>query len=168
MYVSARTYPVRPRTITLLMDTRQNRWSTVTRQGTEMNATTQRRRGSRRQAAVGLAGVLMLAACASTPPAPTASLQAAQQAIATAERAEAGNFAAGELAEARAKLASADTAVKEKEMVMAERFADESRANAELASAKTSAAKAKAVNDEMKLSTGTLIEEMERSSGATP
>ena len=100
--------------------------------------------------------------------APTASLQAAQQAIATAEGAEAGNYAAGELAEARAKLASADTAVKEKEMVMAERFADESRANAELASAKTSAAKAKAVNDEMKLSTGTLIEEMERSSGATP
>ena len=103
----------------------------------------------------------------STPP-PTENLQAAQQAIATAERAEAGNYAAGELAEARAKLASADTAVNEKEMVMAERFADESRANAELASAKTSAAKAKAVNDEMKLSTGTLIEEMERSSGATP
>jgi hypothetical protein len=136
--------------------------------GTEMNVTSKdRRRGSRWHAPLAVAGALMLAACASTP-APTASLQAAQQAIATAERAEAGNYAAGELAEARAKLASADTAVKEKEMVMAERFADESRANAELASAKTSAAKAKVVNDEMKLSTGTLIEEMERSSGATP
>ena len=134
-----------------------------------MNVTSQDRRGgSRWHAPLAIAGALMLAACASTPPAPTASLQAAQQAIATAERAEAGNYAAGELAEARAKLASADTAVNEKEMVMAERFADESRANAELASAKTSAAKAKAVNDEMKLSTGTLIEEMERSSGATP
>ena len=133
-----------------------------------MNVTSQGRRGgSHWHAPLAIAGALMLAACASTP-APTASLQAAQQAIATAERAEAGNFAAGELAEARAKLASADTAVKEEEMVMAERFADESRANAELASAKTSAAKAKAVNDEMKLSTGTLIEEMERSSGATP
>ena len=133
-----------------------------------MNITSKgRRRGSHWHAPLAVAGALMLAACASTP-APTASLQAAQQAIATAERAEAGNYAAGELAEARAKLASADTAVKEKEMVMAERFADESRANAELASAKTSAAKAKAVNDEMKLSTGTLIEEMERSSGATP
>ena len=133
-----------------------------------MNVTSQARRGgSHWHAPLAVAGALMLAACASTP-APTASLQAAQQAIATAERAEAGNYAAGELAEARAKLASADTAVKEKEMVMAERFADESRANAELASAKTSAAKAKAVNDEMKLSTGTLIEEMERSSGATP
>ena len=133
-----------------------------------MNVTSQGRRGgSHWHAPLAIAGALMLAACASTP-APTASLQAAQQAIATAERAEAGNYAAGELAEARAKLASADTAVKEEEMVMAERFADESRANAELASAKTSAAKAKAVNDEMKLSTGTLIEEMERSSGATP
>jgi len=133
-----------------------------------MNVTSQDRRGgSRWHAPLAVAGALMLAACASTP-APTASLQAAQQAIATAEGAEAGNYAAGELAEARAKLASADTAVNEKEMVMAERFADESRANAELASAKTSAAKAKAVNDEMKLSTGTLIEEMERSSGATP
>jgi uncharacterized iron-regulated membrane protein len=136
--------------------------------GTEMNITPKgRRRGSHWHALLAVAGALMLAACASTP-APTASLQAAQQAIATAEGAEAGNYAAGELAEARAKLASADTAVKEKEMVMAERFADESRADAELASAKTSAAKAKAVNDEMKLSTGTLIEEMERSSGATP
>ena len=103
-----------------------------------MNVTSQdRRRGSHWHAPLAVAGALMLAACASTPPAPTASLQAAQQAIATAERAEAGNYAAGELAEARAKLASADTAVKEKEMVMAERFADESRANAELASAKT-------------------------------
>jgi hypothetical protein len=133
-----------------------------------MNATSQARRGSRHRAAVGLAGALMLAACASTPPAPTASLQAAQQAITAAEGAEAGRYAAGELAEARTKLASADTAVKEEKMVMAERFAEQSRAEAELASAKTAAAKAKAVNDEMKLSTGTLIEEMQRSSGDTP
>jgi len=133
-----------------------------------MNTTSEGRRGSRRQAAIGLAGVLMLAACASTPPAPTASLQAAQQAITAAEGAEAGRYAAGELAEARTKLASADTAVKEESMVMAERFAEQSRAEAELASAKTAAAKAKAVNDEMKLSTGTLIEEMQRSSGDTP
>jgi Domain of unknown function (DUF4398) len=109
----------------------------------------------------------MLAACASTPPAPTASLQAAQQAISAAERAEAGNYAAGELAEARAKLVSADTAVKEERMVMAERFAEQSRAEAELASAKAAAAKAKVVNDDMKLSTGTLIKEMQRNSGGT-
>ena len=50
-------------------------------------------------------------------------------------------------------------------MILAERFAEESRAEAELDSAKTAATKANAVNTEMKHSTGTLIEEMKRSSG---
>jgi hypothetical protein len=108
---------------------------------------------------------LILVGCASTPPAPTASLLAAQQAIANAERVEAARFAAGELAAARTKLASADTAVTEKRMVLAEQFANESRAEAELASAKTAASKANAVNDEMKRGTGTLMEEMKRTSG---
>jgi hypothetical protein len=44
-------------------------------------------------------------------------------------------------------------------MIMAERFAEESRAEAELASARTGAVKAKAVNDEMTRSTDTLVEE---------
>ena len=113
----------------------------------------------------GLTGVLLLAACASTPPAPTARLQAAQLAISNAERADAGRYAPGELSEAREKLAFADTAVTEERMILAERFADESRAEAELASAKTADVKAKAVNDEMTRSTDTLVEEMQRSSG---
>jgi outer membrane protein OmpA-like peptidoglycan-associated protein len=50
----------------------------------------------------------MLAGCASTPPAPAASLQAAKQAISNAEGAEAGRYAAGELGEARTR--EADTA----------------------------------------------------------
>jgi Domain of unknown function (DUF4398) len=129
-----------------------------------MNATSQTHRGSQLRIAVGLTGVLMLGACASTPP-PTASLQAARQAISDAERAEAGRYASGELGEARTKLASADTAVSEQRMTMAERFAEESRAEAELASAKTADVKAKAVNDEMTRGTGTLIEEMQRNSG---
>ena len=79
---------------------------------------------------------------------PTANLQAAQQAIAAAERGEAARYAPGELSEAHTKLASAETAVTENKMVVAEHFADQSRAEAELASAKTSAAKANAVNDE--------------------
>jgi hypothetical protein len=90
-------------------------------------------------------GVLMIAACASTPPAPTANLQAAQQAIAAAERSEAARYAPGELSEAHTKLALADTAVTEKKMGVAEHFADQSRAEAELASAKSSAAKANTV-----------------------
>jgi hypothetical protein len=115
-----------------------------------------------------LIGMLILTACASTPPAPTASLDAAKQAISNAERADAGRYAAGELGAARTRLASADAAVTERKMILAERFADESRAEAELASAKTAATKANAVNTEMKRSTGTLIEEMQRSSGDKP
>jgi hypothetical protein len=132
-----------------------------------MNATSQAHRGSRVRTAVGLTGVLMLAACASTPP-PTASLQAAQLAISNAERTDASRYAPGELSEARTKLASADTAVKEQRMIVAERFAEESRAEAELASAKTADVKAKAVNHEMTRSTDTLVEEMQRSSGDKP
>jgi hypothetical protein len=118
--------------------------------------------------ATGVLAAFVLAGCATVPPAPTAKLQAAQQAIASAERTEAGRYAAGELGAARTKLASAESAVSEKKMVLAGQFADESRAEAELASARTSNAKAAAVNDEMKRSTGTLVEEMKRSTGDKP
>jgi len=132
-----------------------------------MNAPSQAHCDSRLRAAVGLTGVLVLVACASTPP-PTASLQAAHQAISNAERAEAGRYAPTELGEARTKLASADTAVSEQKMTLAEQFAEESRVEAQLASAKTADLKAKAVNDEMLRSNGTLVEEMQRNSGGTP
>ena len=62
-------------------------------------------------------------------------LQAAQQAIATAEKADAGRHAAVELGEARTKLAAADAAVREEKMDAAARMADESRVAAELAGA---------------------------------
>ena len=130
-----------------------------------MKVRSQANRGSRVRIAIGFTGALMLSACASTPPAPTANLQAAQQAIAAAERSEAARYAPGELSEAHTRLASAETAVGEKRMLVAEHFADQSRAEAELASAKASAAKANAVNDDMKRSNGTLIDEMKRNSG---
>lgn len=130
-----------------------------------MNGTSQANCGSRVRMALGFTGVLLLGACASTPPAPLANMQAAQQAIAVAERGEAARYAPGELSEAHAKLTLADAAITEKKMVVAEHFADQSRAEAELASAKTSAAKADAVNDEMKRSNSTLIDEMKRGSG---
>jgi hypothetical protein len=50
-------------------------------------------------------------------------------------------------------------------MVAAGQLAEQSRTDADLATARTGAAKAKAVNDEMKKSTGTLVEEMQRNSG---
>jgi hypothetical protein len=133
-----------------------------------MNVTSQGNRGSRPRLALGFTGLLLLGACASTQLAPTGNLQAAQQAIAAAERGEAARYAPGELSEAHTKLALADTAVTERKMMVAEHFADQSRAEAELASAKTSAAKANAVNDEMKRSNGTLADEMKRVSGDKP
>ena len=129
-----------------------------------MNAISMERQGSRLRVATALAGALMLTACASTP-APTAQLQAAQQAISAAERTDASRHAAAELGAAQAKLASANPAVQAEEMEAAARLADESRVEAELATARTASVKARMVNDEMKRSTGTLIDEMQRNEG---
>jgi hypothetical protein len=120
------------------------------------------------RAAAGLVGTTLLAACASTPPAPTAALQAAQQAITSAEKTDAGHYAPGELGSARTKLAAANTAVAAERMQPAEWLAQESRADAELATAKTAAAKATAVNNELQSGNATLTEELQRSSGTTP
>ncbi len=98
-------------------------------------------------------------------PIPTTNLQSAQQAIANAERVEAATFAAVELGEARSKLSAAQQAVTEKEMDSAAQLADEARVSAELAAARTGAAKANAVNADIKRSTATLVEEMQRKTG---
>jgi hypothetical protein len=115
--------------------------------------------------ALTLIGGAGLAACATTPPAPTAAMQAAQQAITVAEQGDGPRYSAGELVEARAKLASAQEAVGNKQMVLAERLAVESRAEAELAAARTGSAKALAVNADTSRGTDTLIEEMQRNPG---
>jgi uncharacterized membrane protein YeaQ/YmgE (transglycosylase-associated protein family) len=129
----------------------------------EMNSTPRTFTGLRPLLAAGLAGILMLVgACASAPPAPDSALDAARVAISNADKAEAGQYAGAELREAREKLASADSAVQEENMVGAERFAQESRVQAELASARTAAAKATAVNKEMERGADALSEEMQR------
>jgi putative cell wall-binding protein len=92
-------------------------------------------------------------------------MQAAQQAITTADRARIADQESPELHEARDKLAAAQTAVQEKKMVQAERLAQESRVDAELASATIEAAKARAVNDDMIRSDATLRQELQRKSG---
>ena len=116
---------------------------------------------------VGLGGVLLLAACASSPP-PLVALSEAKQAIAVADQAHITDASSPELAEARTKLAAADTAVQAKRMSQAERLAQESRVDAELAFAQTDAQKNQAVNDEMLHSTQTLSEEMQRNTGSKP
>jgi putative cell wall-binding protein len=110
-------------------------------------------------------GLLTLAACASTPKPPTQALQAAELAITNAETNRVQDYASSELNEARQNLAAANSAVQMKEMELAQRLAEQSRANADLASARTEMLKAKAVNDEMQKSIDTLKQEMQRNTG---
>ena len=129
-----------------------------------MNSPTVTRGQSGARIAFALAGALAVSACASTP-APTAQIEAAQLAIANAEQAGAGSHAAGELSEARAKLASANTSVQAKEMLAAGQYAEQSQVEAQLATARATSIKAQAVNEEMQRSTGTLVDEMQRVEG---
>ena len=115
--------------------------------------------------AIAMAGLLVLAACASAPAAPNRSLQAAEQAIATAEQARVADYASLELSQARDKLAAARVAVQKEEMVLAKRLADESLVDAQLATAKAGELKSKKVNEDMKESTETLKQEMDRNTG---
>jgi Domain of unknown function (DUF4398) len=114
---------------------------------------------------IGVAGTLLASACASTPPAPTADLQSAAQAIATADQARIPDTTAPELGEARDKLAAAQAAVAAQHMQEADRLALESRADAELASATSQASKDQSINDEIVRSTATLSQEMQRNKG---
>ena len=121
---------------------------------------------TRRRLRVALPALLLFAAVAiaKTPP-PTTNLQAAQQAIANAERVDAASLAAVELGDARSKLSAAEKAVADKQMVVGAQFADEARADAELAAARAGASKANTVNAEIRRSTATLVEEMQRKTG---
>lgn len=113
-----------------------------------------------------IATALVLSACASAPLPPTQALQAAEVAIANAEKARVADYASLELSQARDKLASARTAVQQEQMVTALYLAEQSRVDAELAAAKAEVVKAKTVNDEMKKSLESLKQEMQRNPGA--
>jgi len=129
-----------------------------------MHEPTLTRLGRRARLAAGLALTFaMLGACASTPPAPpTGAMAAARQAIATAEKSDAQQFAAAELDEARDRLNRAERAVAAENMIEAEQLAQESRIAAELASARTESTKAAEVNREMSRSADALRDEMQR------
>jgi putative cell wall-binding protein len=116
--------------------------------------------------AISIGGSMLASGCASTPPAPTADLQSAAQAIATADQARIPDTTVPELGEARDKLAAARAAVAAQHMEEADRLALESRADAELASATTQASKEQAINDEIVKSTTTLSQEMQRNKGS--
>jgi hypothetical protein len=111
--------------------------------------------------------LLVLTACATEPLPPDQELQAAALAITSAEQARVADYASPELGEAREKLAAANAAAQQKNMVDAKRLAEQSRLDAELATAKAEAIKAKTVNDEMKKGTESLQQEMQRNTGLT-
>jgi hypothetical protein len=125
-----------------------------------------RRTGSAARTVLASAALLVLGACASVPQPPTEQLQAAELAIANAEKARVADYASPELGEARDNLAAARTAVEQEKMALASRLAESSQANAQLATAKAEAARAKVVNVEMQKSIDTLKQEMQRNPGA--
>ena len=116
--------------------------------------------------ALAAAGLLALAGCATPPAPPTEALQAAESAISNAEQARVADYASVELSTARQKLASANTAARNDQMVQAEYLAIEARTHAELALARAEERRAKAVNDDMQKSIDVLKEEMKRATGA--
>ena len=125
-------------------------------------------RSSRRRLWLAIPALLAFSVAFAAKPVPETNLQSARQAIANAERVDAATHAGVELGEARGKLSAAQQAVSEKKMLIAARLADEARVGAELAAAKAGAVKAKAVNEDIKRSTATLVDEMQRKTGGTP
>lgn len=106
--------------------------------------------------------LFVLAGCASTPTAPPDSLTAAKDVIASAEQADARQYAGAELDEASQKLAQAENAIASERLPEAEQFANQSRVAAELAIARTAEAKAQEINRQMGRNAGALDEEMNR------
>ncbi|MGY6554373.1 MAG: DUF4398 domain-containing protein [Wenzhouxiangella sp.] len=133
-----------------------------------MHVSTQNNPGRGVRLILGLAlAAVMLGACASAPSTPpaAASIEAARQAIATAERSDARQFAGAELDEARQRLGQAERAATAENATMAERFAQQSRVSAELALARTELAKAEEINREMRRSADALRDELRRTGG---
>ena len=88
--------------------------------------------------------------------------------VSTAEQARVADYASPELGEARRNLTAARDAVRDEEMVIAERYAIQARADAELAIAKAGAAKAREVNEELQASIDALRQEAQRNNGDRP
>jgi hypothetical protein len=107
--------------------------------------------------------------CASVSRAPTDAFQAADIAIANAEKEEASEFAPTELISARNKIAAARAAVeknsRDSEVMRARRLAEEARSDAEFASARARDGRAQAVNADLQKNNDTLREELQRTSG---
>ncbi|BFM12020.1 hypothetical protein R50072_21730 [Simiduia litorea] len=108
---------------------------------------------------------LFVGACTMGPPIPNQSLQAAQAEIDRADRERVSDYALPDLNHARDKLIAAREAARQKNMVTAERLADQSKVSAQLASARAAKIKATQVNQDMIDSIDALKVEMQRHTG---
>lgn len=104
----------------------------------------------------------ILAGCASAPEPPIPTLTSARDAIASAERSDAHQYAGAELDEAREKLRQAEGAVESEKMTEADHLAKQARIVAELAIARTAATKASQVNRQLRQDADALDEELKR------
>ena len=112
--------------------------------------------------------VLLLAACASSPPAPESAMNAARRAIVVADLARITDASSPELTEARVRLAASDAAMQAGHMLAAERLAEESRVDAELAVTQANASHDHAVSEELQRGTDALAQHVKPIAGAEP
>jgi outer membrane PBP1 activator LpoA protein len=104
---------------------------------------------------------LATAACATAPP-PTEQMAVTRAAVADADSAEAGSYAAVELHNAHQRLDAANVAMGARDYNNARRYAEEAEADANLAATQARSAKAQRAVAEVKESLRVLREEMVR------
>ncbi|SEA69327.1 DUF4398 domain-containing protein [Alkalimonas amylolytica] len=113
--------------------------------------------------------LLLISACATSQPPPSAELAAAERAIGVAERAQVTRYTSIELNTARQELVAARTAITAKDMPQAERLALQAQLSAELALARAELLKAREVNQDMLQSIEAVKQEAQRNpSGVKP
>lgn len=110
---------------------------------------------------LGLAGIVLMASCASTNP-PNKQMTETEMVIKAADAAGATTHAPLELREANRKLDLARVAMNEKKYIRAERLADQARVDAELAHVKAESAIAQKSAADVKESIRVLQEEIRR------
>lgn len=103
--------------------------------------------------------------CASKQPVANESLLAAEQAIESAERARVSEYAAAELMQARDILGRARLAKTKKDLINADRLAQQSLVITQLAFARAELVKAEQINSEIEFSIEQLKQEMQHVRG---
>ena len=111
--------------------------------------------------ALGVVALIVLGACASTPP-PTAELAVTTAALAHAAGAGANEAAPADMNSAREKLARANKAMLDKDYTMALTLSQQAQADARLAESKADAARAQKAADAVQADSQALREELAR------